>query len=125
MEKKYIYLIENILELVLGQGGALDVLDGTQLLGHTVPVLLANRLHLLTRQLFADTGVIAQIGLRTDDQARNTRAVVVDLGEPFLAHVFKRRRGSHGKANQKDIGLGVRQRAETIVILLSGSIEQS
>lgn len=109
----------------MGQGRALDVFDGTQVLGHTVTVLLANGLHLLTGELLTDTGVIAQIGLRADDQAGNTGAVVVDLREPFLANVFKGRRRGDGEANQEDVGLGVRQRAKTIVILLSGSIEQS
>ena len=55
----------------------------------------------------------------------NARAVVVDFREPFLPNVFKGRRGSHGEADQKDIGLGVRQWAQSIIILLTGSIEQS
>lgn len=42
------YLVENVLELVLGQSGALDVFDSTQILGHTITVLLANGRHLLT-----------------------------------------------------------------------------
>ena len=84
------YLIEDILELVLRQRRALDVFDCPELLGHPLAVLLANRLHLLLGQLFPHTRVIAQIRLCADDQARHARAVVVDLREPFLAHVFER-----------------------------------
>lgn len=76
-------------------------------------------------QLLTHTGVIAQIGLRADNQAGDTGAVVVDLGEPFLTNVFKGRGRSHGEANQEDVGLGVRQGSQAIVILLTGSIEQS
>lgn len=61
------YLVENVLELVLGQSGALDILDSTQILGHTITVLLANGRHLLTGELLADTRIVAQIGLGTDD----------------------------------------------------------
>ena len=119
------YLIKNILQLILGQGGTFDVFHGTQILGHTVTIFLANGLHLLTGELLANTGVIAQIGLGADDQAGNTGAMVMHLGEPFFANVFEGCGGSHGKADQEDIGLGVRQRTKTIVILLTSSIKQA
>lgn len=51
--------------------------------------------------------------------------MVVDFGEPFLANVLKRRGGSNGEADQEDIGLGVGQRTKTIVVLLTGGIEQA
>ena len=119
------YLIKNILQLILGQGGTFDVFHGTQILGHTVTIFLANGLHLLTGELLANTGVIAQIGLGADDQAGNTGAMVVHLGEPFFANVFEGCGGSHGEADQEDIGLGVRQRTKSIVILLTSSIKQA
>lgn len=40
-------LVKDVLELVLGQGRALDVFDSTKLLGHAVTVLFANWLHSL------------------------------------------------------------------------------
>ena len=101
------YLVENILELVLGQGRTLDIFNRSQLLGHAISIFFANGLHLLTGKLFANGGVVAKIGLRTDDEARDTGAVVVNLGEPFFANVLKGGGGSHGEADQKDIGLGV------------------
>lgn len=39
--------------------------------------------------------------------------------------VLKGRRADQGEADQEDVGLGVGQRAETIVILLSGSIPET
>lgn len=79
----------------------------------------------MTGELLAHTGVIAQIGLGADDQAGDTGAVVVDFGEPFLANVLKRRGGSNGEADEEDIGLGIGQRTKTIVVLLTGGIEQA
>lgn len=61
----------------------------------------------------------------TDNQARDARAVVVDFGEPLLADVLKGSRRDDGEADEEDIGLRVRERTETVIILLTGSIEES
>lgn len=41
------------------------------------------------------------------------------------ADIVKRRRADDGKANEKDVGLGVGQRAKTLVILLTGGIPET
>lgn len=66
-----------------------------------------------------------QVELGTDDQARDARAVVVNLGEPLLADVLEGSRRNDGEADEEDVGLGVREGAETIVVLLTGGIEES
>ena len=119
------YLIEHILQLELRKSGALDVLDSAQVLCHTLAILFPHRLHLLLAKLLAHLRVIAQICLSANNKARHTGAVVVDFGEPFLANVLKGRGGGDGEADQEDISLWVRQRAKTIVILLSGGIKQT
>lgn len=118
-------LVKNVLELVLRESRTLDVFHCAQLLGHTVSIFLANRLHLLAGKLLADRGIVAKIGLGAHDQAGDTGAVVVHLGEPLFAYVLKGGRRSDRKANEEDIRLRVRKRTETIVILLTSSIEQS
>lgn len=45
--------------------------------------------------------------------------------EPLLADVLEGGGGGDGEADQEDVGLGVRKWAETIVILLPGSIEEA
>lgn len=125
-------LVKDVLESLLGQGRALDVLDSTELSGHSLTILSLDRLHLLLAKL-AEYGVLvvtlllrwAQIELGTDNQARDARAVVVDFGEPLLADVLKGSRRDDGEADEEDIGLRVRERTETVVILLTGSIEES
>lgn len=82
-------LIEDILKLILGQCRTLNIFDSSKLLGHAFSVLLSDRGHLLSGKLLANGGVIAKIGLGSDDQAGDAGAVVVDLGEPFLADVFE------------------------------------
>lgn len=49
----------------------------------------------------------------------------MDFGEPFLADVFKGSRRRDGKADEEDIGLGIRQGTQSIVILLTGGIKKS
>lgn len=83
------YLVEDIFESELRQSRALDILDCTQLSGHSLTSLLANRLHLLLRQFFLDSSIVAQVSLRANNQARHSRAVMVDFGKPFLAHVLE------------------------------------
>ena len=119
------YLIKDILQLVLRQSRALHVFNCTKLFGHPVTVLLTNRLHLLASQLLPNAGVVAQIGLSADDKTGHTRTVVVHLGEPLFPYVFERGRRSHGEADQEDVGLGVGQRAQAIIILLTSGIKQT
>ena len=83
------YLIEHILQLELRKSGALDVLDSAQVLCHTLAILFPHRLHLLLAKLLAHLVVLAQICLSANNEARHTRAVVVDLGEPLFSHVLE------------------------------------
>jgi hypothetical protein len=48
------------------------------------------------------------------------------MGVKYLGQdVVKRRRADNGKANKEDISLRIRQRPETVVIFLSGSVPQA
>lgn len=83
------YLIEDILQLVLCQSGTLDIFHCAEFLRHPITIFLANRLHLLASELVPNARIVAQISLRTDDQAGDTRAVMVDFGEPLFPDVLE------------------------------------
>lgn len=119
------YLIKHILELVLCQSGTLHVFHGAKFLCHAITVFLPDGLHLLAGELVPNTRIVAQIGLCANNQAGDTRTVVVNLGEPLFPHVLKGGGGGDGEANKEDISLRVGERAQTIIILLTGSIEQT
>ena len=119
------YLIENVLQLVLSQGGTFHVFYCTQLFGHAFPLFFSNRLHLLLSQFIASARVLAKISLGADDQARDTGAVVMDFRKPFFSDVLKGSRRCDGKADQENVCLGVRERPQTVIILLTGSVEES
>lgn len=119
------YLIKHILELELRQSTALDILDSAELLGHPLAVLPSHGGHLLLGQLLSDAGVVSQIDLGADDEAGDAGAVVVDLGEPLLADVLEGGGGGDAEANEEDVGLWVRQRSQSVVIFLTGGIEET
>ena len=103
------YLIKDILQLVLRQSAALDILDRPELLGHALAVLLSYWLHLLFCQLFPHLWVVAQVHLGADNEAGDAGAVVVDLRKPLLADVLERGGRRDAEAHQEDVGLGIRQ----------------
>jgi hypothetical protein len=119
------YLIEYVLQLVLRQRRALDILDCTQFSRHPLAVLALDRRHSLFGELVLDRVVLAQIDLGADNQARHARAVVMHLGEPLLADVLERGGRRHGEADEEDIGLGIRERAQAIVVFLSSGVEEA
>lgn len=119
------YLVKHVLELVLSKGTALDVLNRAQLLRHPLSILLPHWLHFLLGKLVPHTAIVSQIDLCSDYEARNPRAVVMDFGEPFLPYVLEGGWRCDTEANQEDVCLWVRQGPQSIVIFLSGGIEQS
>lgn len=47
-----------------------------------------------------------------------------DFGDPLLLHVVERVGRVDGEADEDHVRVGVRQRAETVVVLLAGGIPQ-
>ena len=101
------YLVKHVLELILRQRRAFDILDCAKILRHLLAVLPLDGCHPLLCQLVFYRVVFPEIHLRADYQARHAGAMVMHLGEPFLADVLKGGGRSHGKADQEDVGLRV------------------
>jgi len=81
--------------------------------------------HALLSQALQGSRVLSQVELRTNEDNWDGRSMVVNLGEPLCANVVKRRRRNDGEADQEDISLGVRERTQSIIILLSCGIPQT
>lgn len=101
------HLIEHVLQALLSERGALDVLHSTQFPRKPLTLLSRDWPLLLPLQLLQDLGVISQVDLRADDQARHSGTVVVDFREPLLLHVLERSRRRDTEANEEDVRLGV------------------
>ena len=76
-------LVEYALEISLRQGGALEVLDGFDLLGDLDCLLILYGLHLALAQLLFDLWVVAQVELGADEDDWNAGCVVLYLGVPL------------------------------------------
>lgn len=118
-------LIKHIFKSFLGEGGTLDIFDGTKFSCEPLTLLAGDRPLLLSLELFHYGGIVSQIYLRSYDEAGHTWAVMVHLREPLFLHVFERGRGRNTKADKEDVGLWVGERAEAVVVLLTGGIEQA
>jgi len=51
--------------------------------------------------------------------------MVMYFWKPFLAYVFERGRGGDREANEEDIGLRVRERAQAVIVFLTRCIEEA
>jgi hypothetical protein len=101
------YLVEHVLELILGQSTALHIFDSTELLGHAFTILPPYWRHLLLSELLADARVVAQIDLGADDEAGDAGTVMMNFGEPLLADVLEGGWGGDAEADEENVGLGV------------------
>ena len=99
---------------------ALHVFDTVDLLLLRHALLVGDGREVLLAQAIDRFGVVSQIELRADEQQRRVRAVMRHFGIPLGAHVLKRRRRNDAEANQKHVRLRIRQRAQAIVVLLTG-----
>ena len=75
--------IEHALQIPLGQGGALEVLDRLDLLGNLHCLLVLYGLHLTLAQLLFDFWVVAQVELGSDEDDWDAGRVVLYLGVPL------------------------------------------
>lgn len=58
--------------------------------------------------------------LGADEQVGHTGSVLLQLGHPLLTHILETGRIYHREADEEDIGHGVGQRPEAVVVLLEG-----
>lgn len=137
-------LVENGLEIPLGESRALEILPRADLLGTVDTHLECYRSHALLVQARNGIGVLAQIELGAHQDDGDAGGVMLNLGVPLSGKsqhllwsirvgrvtnlgldVVERRRADEGEADEEDVGLGVRKRAQSVVILLSSSIPET
>ena len=142
-------LVEDALEVALGEGRALEVLVGLDLLGAEQGLVVGHGLHALLAQGVERVRVFAEIELRSDEDDGDVGRVVVDLGVPLQEgpdvsepprtggrgrgqagkaylglDVIEGRRADDGEADEEDVGLGVGQGPKPIIVLLACGIPE-
>lgn len=76
-------LVKDALKVALGEGGALEVLMGLDLLGAEEGLVVRHGIHALLAQGVERCGVFAEVELRPDEDDGDVGRVVVDLGVPL------------------------------------------
>ena len=77
---------------------------------------------MLLIELFTKFNIVPQINLGSNKNTRSVGAMVLNLWIPLGENVLKRITRDYRETNQKYIGLGVAERAESIVIFLSSGV---
>lgn len=125
-------LVKHSLEVVTVLSRALEVADGLDLLGESVALLGGDGRLTACLELVDGSSVRAKIDLGADQDLRNIGAEVDHLGVPLDRWIRADRPGksdSHlglnvlvggrvhdREADEEDVGVGVRERAETVVL---------
>lgn len=88
-EARLTYLIKDILQTLLRQCRTFHILDSSEFPSESLSLLWSNGSLLLPCKFLYYLVVISQIDLCADNEAGDTRTMMVDLGEPLLLDVLK------------------------------------
>lgn len=77
-----------------------------------------------TSKFVDDFRVVAQVLFAADEDDGEARAKVQDFADPLFLNVVERIGGIDCEADEDDVRVWVRERAETVVVFLSGGIPQ-
>lgn len=113
--------IEDLFEVLLSQGRALNVGGGFDLLGTQPGRLLGYRLLFALVQLDEDFDVFSEVRLCPHKDDGGFGTVAPDLWHPFLTDVLEGGGTHDTEAQEEDIGVGVAQRPELVKLILQGS----
>ena len=118
-------LVKDVLEALLSLGGALHGGGSAELVALLLGGLEVDEAGALVAELLLQGLVVADVTLGANEQERGRGAVVADLREPLVANVLERGGGDDRVAHEEDVGVGVGQRAQTVVVLLPGGIPKT
>ena len=76
-------LVEHALQISLSECGTLQVLVCPDLLSDDQGLVIRNWLHALLSQALKCSGILSQVELRTNEDDRHGRSMVINLGEPL------------------------------------------
>ena len=114
--------LEHLPHALLTLGGALQVGEGVDLLSHGPTLLRLHRLLLHLGQLLDRVGIVSKILFVANKDDGDVGTEVFDLRSPFLRDVLERVGGVYAEAHQDDVGVGVGEGPQSVVVLLTGRV---
>merc|ERR1719327_694609 len=115
---------EDLPNSLLALGGALEVGEGVDLLGHRPPLLRLHWLLLHLPELLDCVGVVAEVLLVADRDDGDVGAEVFHLWRPLLGDVLQRVWRVNGEAHEDDICVWVGERAQSVIVFLPSCVPQ-
>lgn len=112
--------IKGLLQVLLRQGGTLDVVGRPDLLADAPGPGAQHGLDLGAVQVDEDVHVQEEVRLGPDQDDGGGRVVGPDLRDPLLGDVVKGGGVDQTEAEEEDVGVGVGQRSELVKLLLDG-----
>lgn len=97
------------MQAFLRESRALDVRVGFDLFGELQALFASHGRQTLLLQRLYRVGVVAQVDLRPAQYDRRVGTMMPDFGYPFVGHIRERARTDHTEADQKHVGLRIRQ----------------
>lgn len=113
--------VKGLLQVLLREGGALDVVGRPDLLADAPGPGAQHGLDFGAVQVDEDVDVQQEVQLGPDQNDGGGGVVGPDLWDPLLSDVVKGGGVNQAEAEEEDVGVGVGQRSEFIKLLLDGS----
>lgn len=113
--------VERLLQVLLRERRALDVVRGPDLIRHAPRPGALHRLDVAPVQVDEDVHVQQQVRLRPDQDDGRGRVVSPDLGDPLGHDVAEWGGVDHAEAQEEDVCVGVGQSAELVELFLCGA----
>ena len=116
--------LEHLADTLLRLSRALEVSERVDLLCHGTSFLVLHRLLFHLLQLLDRVRVIPQILLVSHQDYGNVGAEVTNLGGPLLRDVLQTVGTVDGETHENDVGVGVGEWTQTVVVLLASRVPQ-
>ena len=117
-------VLKDFANTLAGLGRALEVTNGTNLLGNSHTLLSRDGALAGLAQLLDNLGIVTKILLASNEDDRKVLAEVKHLGNPLLLDVVERVGRVDSEADEDNVRVRVRERTQTVVVFLTGGIPE-
>lgn len=111
-------------DTILQESRTLHVFNSPNLLGQGVALLLGSRSQALLLQLLHCFCIAPQVPLGAHQQDGHVGAVMRHLGVPLVPNIGMGGGAANRKADDENIGLGIGERAQAVILLLACCVPQ-
>ena len=113
------------MEALLSKRGSLHVLGAAELLGLQGSLFVSDGTGVAHGEAVERVAVVAEVNLGAGEDNWNIGAVVANLGDPLVGNIVERRGVDDREHGEEDVGLGVGEGTEAVILLLASSVPEA